>query len=103
MFFLRFCLFFIDVLLTVIDPQSPGPWLPGNESAYLSCTVDGVVEPSKYSRWLNQTWFGSSVPQTNMTSSRGFNEGSWWPFWSSAAITYATSLLAFVNYNTLLQ
>lgn len=88
---------------TEIDPRSPN--FPSSDvGAYLVYGVDGVVQPNVYEKMVNETWFGNNVPIANVTS-RSFNQngGSWFPFWSSPSLTWATTLLAFANFNSLVD
>jgi hypothetical protein len=85
---------------TQIDPRKPFP--SGNTSAYLIFGVDSVVPQAEYDKMLNETWFSNQVPVENVTS-RDFNlnGGGWFPFWSAPSLTYSTTLLAMVNFNSL--
>ncbi len=84
---------------TKVDPHGGFP----DNAQELTFGMEGIIDEKEYSKMLNQTWFGSAVPIANVTT-RDFNTaGSWFPFWSSPAMTYAAALRAFVNFNSLMN
>ncbi|KAL6066246.1 hypothetical protein QOT17_009673 [Balamuthia mandrillaris] len=77
------------------DPQS-GEF--PEDGARLVFAMKGIVSEEEYAKLLQQKWFGSSVPK----GFSGFNsDGGGWPYWSSPAMTYSLSILAFSNYLSL--
>lgn len=88
-------------------------WFPANRKQYLNGTrfdddilpkglflvgFQGTVSDVEYNRLLSQTHFGKKTPidfpgYNPSTSPTGF-----FPFWSSDAYTYSTTMLAFAKY-----
>ncbi len=62
--------------------------------------MKGRADKATYDKFLGLKWFGQEVP----LQFEGFNEpGNAWPYWSSPAMTYAMSLIAFSNFAAVQQ
>jgi len=61
--------------------------------------MQGVISSSEYDAMLKKPRFGK---MTSLTF-KGYNtgEGSYFPFWSSEAYTYASSLVAISHYDSI--
>ena len=61
--------------------------------------MEGYVTPAKYTEMLQQPHFGMMTPLIF----KGYNSGhdSFFPFWTSDAYTYATSLVALSHFDNI--
>ena len=82
---------------TAADPHGAIP--SGDQAVDLVFAMDGVASNGTYQTMLGEKWWAFSVPPADQVD---FNvPGDAWPFWSSDAMTYSTSMLALSNYRAL--
>ncbi|KAJ5077229.1 hypothetical protein M0811_00549 [Anaeramoeba ignava] len=81
---------------TVVPPDSP-PSVITNE---LIDAMSGILSSDDYNHMVYDELHFQSPTPTNFT---GFNTGSFFPYWSSPALTYSTTLLAISKYSTITQ
>lgn len=63
------------------------------------CGVQGLIPESQYAILLTRKHFGMNTPTANFTT---YNQPeNYFPFWSSSAYTYATSMLAIARFDSI--
>jgi hypothetical protein len=82
---------------TALDPHGDLP--SGDQAVELVYAMDGISDNGTYNTMLGEKWWTFDVPPPDQVD---FNvPGEAWPFWSSDAMTYSTSMLALSNFRAL--